>query len=165
MIVSVQTATESDAPAIAMLRTAAAAHLTRQHGPGHWSSVATELSVLRGVRTSRVLVARDGSRVVGTLTLATKKPWAIDTKYFVAVPRALYLTDMAVAPAAQRQGIGRQLLEAAKETARSWPGHAIRLDAYDATAGAGGFYARCGFREVGRVTYRGVPLVYFECLL
>ena len=42
---------------------------------------------------------------------------------------------------------------------------AIRLDAYDSTAGAGGFYARCGYREVGRVTYRGTALIYFESLL
>jgi hypothetical protein len=27
------------------------------------------------------------------------------------------------------------------------------------------FYAKCGYREVGRVTYRGTPLVYFERLL
>lgn len=44
-------------------------------------------------------------------------------------------------------------------------GHAIRLDAYDATAGAGGFYARCGFAERGWVVHRGVPLVYFELVL
>ena len=32
-------------------------------------------------------------------------------------------------------------------------------------AGAGSFYAKCGFREVGRVRYRTVPLIYFEMLL
>lgn len=32
-------------------------------------------------------------------------------------------------------------------------------------ARAGGFYQKCGFREVGRVTYRNVPLIYFEMLL
>jgi hypothetical protein len=49
--------------------------------------------------------------------------------------------------------------------ARAWPADAVRLDAYDAPAGAGGFYARCGYRERGRVTYRGVPLIYFEHVL
>ena len=39
------------------------------------------------------------------------------------------------------------------------------VDAYDADAGAGGFYARCGYTEVGRVTYRGVPHVYYEHVL
>jgi len=39
------------------------------------------------------------------------------------------------------------------------------LDAYDATAGAGWFYAKCGFRETGRVTYRNVPLRCYELTL
>jgi hypothetical protein len=36
---------------------------------------------------------------------------------------------------------------------------------FDGEAGAGAFYAKCGFREVGRVVYRNVPLIYFEMLL
>ena len=72
---------------------------------------------------------------------------------------------MAVAPQMQRKGIGRQLLTAAITTARAWPADAIRLDAYDAEAGAGPFYAKCGFRPVGRVIYRKTPLAYFELLL
>jgi predicted N-acetyltransferase YhbS len=72
---------------------------------------------------------------------------------------------MAVAPELQRQGIGRDLVREGLAVARTWPSQAIRLDAYDAAAGAGEFYAKCGFREVGRVTYRTVPLVYFELLL
>jgi len=46
-----------------------------------------------------------------------------------------------------------------------WPADAIRLDACDAPAGAGAFYAKCGFRAVGRATYRGCPFEYFEQLL
>jgi hypothetical protein len=53
------------------------------------------------------------------------------------------------------------LLDATK-VAREWPADAIRLDAYDAPAGAGAFYARCGFSERGRVVYKGNPLVYYE---
>jgi GNAT superfamily N-acetyltransferase len=68
---------------------------------------------------------------------------------------------MAVQPALQRRGIGRRLLDYSAEVARDWPAEAIRLDAYDADAGAGGFYAHCGYREAGRVTYRGTPLVYY----
>ena len=76
--------------------------------------------------------------------------------------KALYLLEMAVAPDLQRGGIGRLLIEAAKSVARAFPADAIRLDAYDHAAGAGGFYAKCGFQERGRVAYRGVPLIYFE---
>jgi GNAT superfamily N-acetyltransferase len=125
----------------------------------------TDRGVATAIRTSRVLVARDDDRIVGTLRLATKKPWAIDRAYFAGVRRPLYLTDMAVLRSRQRTGIGRFMLIEAAAVARQWPGDAIRLDAYDAPAGAGAFYAKCGYRQVGRKTYRGVPLLYYELLL
>lgn len=165
MKISVTTASEADAPAIAALRTSVAEHLTRKFGKGHWSSCVTEKSVLRTIKTSRVLVARSNRELVGTLRLETKKPWAIDLSYFKSASRPLYLHDMVVTPDRQRRGIGRQLVEEAKAVARAWPSEAIRLDAYDSDAGAGPFYAKCGFLEVGRKTYRGVPLVYFELML
>lgn len=158
-------ATPEDAPAIAALRAAVADHLTARHGKGHWSWKATERGIVSSLRRSKILVARDESGVVGTLCLATKKPWAIDRSYFTDCQRPLYLTDMAVAPGLQRQGVGRLCLEEMKRIARDWPADAIRLDAYDGAAGAGDFYLKCGFREVGRVTYRATPLIYFETLL
>jgi len=92
----------------------------------------------------------------------TKKPWAIDVSYFTPAKKPLYRSHMAVIPALQRQGIGSMLLKEAVKQARAWPADAIRLDAFDADAGAGAFYANCGFREVGRVTYRKAPPIYFE---
>ncbi len=165
MKLSVATATNADAAAIAALRTAVAERLTQDFGIGHWSSCSTERGVLYAIRTSRVLVFRRRSTIIATLTLATKKPWAIDKSYFAPSKRPLYLTNMAVRPDLQRQGIGRQCLDEAKRIAREWPADTIRLDAYDADAGAGGFYAKCGFREVGRVIYRKTPLIYFELIL
>jgi GNAT superfamily N-acetyltransferase len=164
MRISVSVARERDASAIASLRAAVAESLTRQFGRGHWSSRVTEAGVLRAIATSRVLVARDGSGVVGLLRLTTKKPWAIDPDYFAPVHRPLYLVDMAVEPSRQRKGVGRHLIEEAKQVARAWPADAIWLDAY-ARHTAAEFYGKCGFREVGRVTYRDVPLIYFEMLL
>ena len=103
--------------------------------------------------------------MVGTLCLQTKKPWAIDVKYFTSVEKALYLIGMAVHPDWQRKGVGRAIMKEAKRIAREWPSQAIRLDAWDAKAGAGEFYAKCGFREVGRVVYKAAPLVYYEMVL
>jgi predicted N-acetyltransferase YhbS len=143
------TATKVDAAPIAALRTAAAERLTRTVGKGHWSRVVTEEAVRRDLKTARLLVARYGAEIVATMSLATKKPWAIDLAYFTAVPRAVYLHEMAVAPGLQGQGIGRALVREAIAAAREWPSWAIRLDAYDGPAGAGGFYAKCGFRERG----------------
>jgi len=166
MDLSFAEATAEDAAAIAEMRTAVGEHLTAKHGRGPWSSAVTERGVLLGLHAhSRVLVARSGGVLLGSLRLATKKPWAIDPTYFTAVRRPLHLTDMAVTPDRQGQGIGRRLLEYATGVARSWPGDAIRLDAFDSPAGAGGFYARCGYRETGRVIYRGTPLIYFELVL
>jgi GNAT superfamily N-acetyltransferase len=158
-------AAPEDAAYIAALHTSVAEHLTRKHGAGPWSSRTTERGVLYALRISRVFVAREGAEIVGTLRLATKKPWAIDPSYFTKCRRPLYLLGMAVAPAKQRQGIGTHLLEQAKEVARAWPADAVRLDAFDSAAGAGAFYAKCGWTEVGRAVYRNTPLIYFEFLL
>jgi ribosomal protein S18 acetylase RimI-like enzyme len=158
-------ATEVDAAAIAALHTAASEHLTAVYGRGHWTSASSESSVFSNLGRSRIFVVRHRKRLVATLKLGTKKPWAIDTKYFTVRPRPLYLTGMAVHPSRQRQGIGRFCLEEAARIASAWPADAIRLDAYDAEAGAGEFYRRCGFREVGRASYRNMPHIYFEMLL
>ena len=154
-----------DAGEIAALRTAVAERLTRDFGQGHWSATASERGVLQSLRNSRVLVARSNSGLVATLRLATRKPWAIDQSYFADAARPLYLSDMAVAPDHQRTGVGRRCLAEATLIARAWPADAIRLDAYDAPAGAGEFYAKCGYREVARVSYRKTPLIYFELRL
>lgn len=155
----------ADAAAVAGLQNAAAGALTALHGEGHWSYLVSERGAVAESRHARVRVGRAGRRIYTVLRLATKKPWAIDVAYFTPVARPLYLTGMAVSVAHQRQGLGRQALEDAVAVARAWPADAIRLDAYDAKAGAGGFYAACGFRERGRVVYRDDPLVYFELLL
>jgi GNAT superfamily N-acetyltransferase len=154
-----------EAAVIAYLRNRVAERQTIDFGGGHWSSMCTEQGVVQGIRSSRVLLARRDGILVATLRLTSRKPWAIGRKYFAASASPIYLVDMAVDPACQREGIGRALIEEAKRVVREWPGDAIRLDAYDAPAGAGGFYLKCGFREVGRATYRATPLVYFEFLL
>jgi len=162
------TATTADAAELAALHTAVAEDLTQRFGNGFWSSAATERGVLANMRMpkfSRTLVARANRRIVGTLRLATKKPWAIDISYFTAAAKPLYLTGMAVLPALQRKGIGRQLMKEAEAQARAWPADAIRLDAFDAAAGAGPFYAKCGYREFAHVIYKKDPLIYFELML
>jgi GNAT superfamily N-acetyltransferase len=158
-------ATPDDVPTIAALHNAAAGALTARYGVGHWSSFVTERAVLLAQRHARVRVGREGKRILTVLRLATKKPWSIDVAYFTPVKRPLYLTGMTVSVAHQGQGLGRLAVEDACTVARDWPADAIRLDAYDADAGAGRFYAKCGFRERGHVVYKGDPLVYYECLL
>jgi ribosomal protein S18 acetylase RimI-like enzyme len=163
--IALKQATEAEVIAIARLRAAVARDLTQRFGPGHWSSPGTETGVRLDLRRPGLFIAKRGRRVIASLCLAAKKPWAIDPAYFTHVRVPLYLTNMAVHPDLQRAGIGRACLDHALRLARAWPADAIRLDAYDADAGAGGFYARCGFRQVGRVIYRGIPLIYYESVL
>jgi GNAT superfamily N-acetyltransferase len=158
-------ATLVDVAAIAALQNAAAGALTARYGSGPWSALVTERGATLAQRHARVRIGRDGKRILTVLRLATKKPWAIDVLHFTPVKRPLYLTEMAVSVAHQGQGLGTLALEDAVAVARAWPTDAIRLDAFDADAGAAGFYARCGFTEQGRVVYKGDRLVYFERLL
>ena len=161
-------ATNSDAAALAALHNAVAEDLTSRFGQGMWSSRHSERGVLNNLpnsKFSKILLARVGENIVASLRLATKKPWAIDVSYFSAAERPLYLTGMAVLPKHQGKGVGRRLLKEAEKLAQDWPAGAIRLDAFDAAVGAGPFYAKSGFREVARVSYKGNPLIYFELLL
>jgi GNAT superfamily N-acetyltransferase len=157
-------AVASDAAELAELHNEAANLLTREYGKGHWSTCTSEKGVLWALRMSRVFRLRRRGRIVATFTLQTRKPWAIDVSYFTPVGKPIYLVDLAVDPRAQGQGLGRRMVEAAIREARAWPADAIRLDAYDTPAGAGPFYASCGFSERGRVKYKGTPLRYFEML-
>ena len=116
------------------------------------------------MKLSRVIAARDSGVIAGTLTLQTRKPWAIDATYFTPCRRVVYLINMAVMPEHQRSGVGRALLDEALAQSRAVPFEAIRLDAYDGPAGAGEFYRRCGYRHVGGKSYRGLALMYFELM-
>ena len=165
MNLSFSTAVADDALAIAVLRNAASESLTRRYGEGSWSSHTTEKSVLRDLDRPRFfqnIIARKNSTIVASLCLQTKKPWAIDATYFTNVNKPLYLINMAVHPDWQGKGVGRLLMKEAARVAQGWPCDGIRLDAWDASAGAGPFYAKCGYRQVGRKIYRHAPLIYYE---
>ena len=163
--IRVDVATEEDIAGIVSVRVNAAEDLTAKYGGGQWSGHATDRGVAWDLRQGKVLVARRGKSIVGTLKLATRKPWAIDTSFFTPCTRPWYLTNMAVDPAHQRLGIGRRCVQEAVRLVSEWDGEAIRLDAHDAVAGAGPFYEKCGFAERGRVTYRADPLIYYELIL
>ncbi len=165
MSIRFRDATPKDVAAIASLQNAVAGALTARHGDGPWSSSTSERSAELSLRHARVRVGVSARRIVTVLRLATKKPWAIDVSYFTPVKRPLYLTGMAVSVAQQGQALGRAALQDARAVAGAWPADAIRLDAFDAPAGAGAFYERCGYEERARVAYKGNPLIYLELLL
>ena len=162
---SIYLATADDAAAIADVITEASQDLTDKHGHGQWSAVATKKGILSNMSKARVLVAKVNNTIVGTLRLTAARPWVIDPAYFTPVYRPIYLVDMAVRPGYQRIGVGRALIEQAKAMAGALTGDSIRLDAYAGIAGAGGFYEKCGFIEMGHIDYKKVPHIYFEWLI
>ncbi len=164
-MISISVGTTKDARALAALRTRVARDMTRQFGEGHWSACPKVAEVLRQVRASHVLAARLDGEIVGTVRLSLAKQWAIDASAFTPAKTALYVLGLATAPEVRGRGVGRALVEAAKDKARSWPAQALWLDAYDHPAGAGPFYLACGFREVGPSTNGVVPLIFYEWLV
>ena len=162
MKVTFRDARREDVPAIAALHNAAAGALAAKFGDGPWAGLGSERGAELSLQHARIRLGRIGKKIYTVLRLATKKPWAIDVAYFTPVKRPLYLTGMTVSVPHQGQGLGRLALEDAVKTAIAWPADAIRLDAWDAAAGAGTFYENCGFAECGRVVYKRTPLIYFE---
>src|SRR5262245_51594759 len=131
MPLDLEPAAPDQAAEIAALRNAVADELTRRYGKGHWSSAATDRGVLYQLRTSSLYIMKDRERIIASLRLARKKPWAIDISYFTPRVKPLYLTDMAVLPERQRQGVGRACLEAVRRIGASWPADTVRLDAWN----------------------------------
>jgi GNAT superfamily N-acetyltransferase len=166
MRLALERAGEADAAAIAALRLAAARELTAQFGQGVWSFAAeSEGGVRLEAGSGNLYLARDAGTVIASLRLSPRKPWLIAADFFSPAARPAYLTSMAVTPARQTQGVGRACLDAAREIAAAAGHDAIRLDSYNAPAGAGTFYRKCGFLEVCRATYHGTSLIFFETRL
>ena len=165
MRIKLQLATADDVAELIALNTAVCERLRADFGEGYWVTKATEKGTLFTMRRSKVFIARYRKKIVARVNLTTKKPWAIDTKYFTPCAKALYIIGMSIDPTIQRGGVGRQCIAETIRIAKEWPADAIRLDAWDAAVGAGEFYRKCGFREVGRATYRIAPLIYFEMML
>jgi len=158
-------ATADDNADLVAMRNASSRDLTLRHGRGPWSGETSDKGVRFEMTRGTIFIARRSNKLIAALTLSTRKPWAIDRKCFTPCNRPLYLTGMLVDPSLQRAGIGRLCIEEARRIAAAWPADSICLDAWDAGAGAGEFYRKCGFREVGRAIYRTAPLIYFEMLL
>jgi hypothetical protein len=52
----------------------------RRFGTHRWSTTISAKSVARGLKSSRVLIARLRGRLVGSAKMETKKSWALDLK-------------------------------------------------------------------------------------
>jgi GNAT superfamily N-acetyltransferase len=156
-------ATPADAEELAALRNAIAADFLQRFGLKTFNT--TSRGILCDLRWGQLLIARHKNQIVSSLLLVKKKPWAIDITYFTPVEHPLYVRAMNTHPSLQRRGAGSRLLKYALAFAKHSGSDALRLDAFDAPHGAGGFYLKCGFAHRGHATYRNAPILYFEYLL
>jgi GNAT superfamily N-acetyltransferase len=155
-----------DAEEVARVRMAAGRALTERYGVGPWSGTVTARGVLGPRWMGAVIyVLRRRGAIAASFTLQQRKPWSIKRELFTPKRKPVYLVSMAVDPKQQGNGLGRVCLREAARLGREMGCDALCLDAFDAEAGAGEFYLKCGLREVGRGAYREVPLRYFEMLL
>lgn len=160
--VAISAGSVRDVRALAALRSAVARDMTQQHGPGPWSTPASKALVLRQMRATHVLVARQAEDIVGTVRLIPARQGMFDFSAFTPAALALYVIGLAVSPHCQGEGVGRELMAAAKQVARAWPADALWLDTYAHAAGAGPFYEKCGFRRVGVGSINRASLAFYE---
>ena len=166
MRVTLEVATHTDAVALTALRIAAARDLADKFGEGPWSVATDTIEGVRcEVRAGQTYLAREEGVAIATLRLTQRNPWLCRTDIFTPCQSAAYLLALVVLPARQRHGVGRECVEGAVRIVTAAGAKSVRLDAFDAPAGAGEFYRRCGFREVHRGIYLGTPLIWFERLV
>ena len=152
-----------DVRAVREIRLRAAEDLTARYGVGHWSGVSTLRTLKKRALEQPIFAIENDGAMVGTFTLSEKKIGFYRKSWF-AQPEdpAIYLTDMAIDPAEQRKGSGRWCMKRIESIARSSGLRAVRFDAYDAPAGAGAFYRKCGYTRVHRGSIGATALEYYE---
>jgi GNAT superfamily N-acetyltransferase len=165
MKVKLQLAGANDIVDLVAMRTRVNQDMEKKFGEGFWMGKPTEGGERFLMRIGQVYIARYRGRLIATLTLSTRKPWSIDVTHFCPSAKPLYLRGMSVDPALQRNGVGRQCIAEAQRIAAEMGREVIRLDAFDCAAGAGEFYRKCGFAEVARIVYKGVPHIDFEMVI
>ena len=152
-----------DARHVREIRLRAAEHLTGRYGVGHWSGVSTLRTLKKHALESSIFAVESAGTMVGTFTLSEKKIGFYRKSWF-ANPEdaAIYLTDMAIDPAEQRKGTGRWCMVQIESIAQSRGILEVRFDAYDAPAGAGAFYRKCGYTRVHWGSIGSTALEYYE---
>jgi GNAT superfamily N-acetyltransferase len=105
-----------------------------------------------------VAVADDGA-LVGTLTAAhgyraETDTWALSAPWLLQ-PGIVHLQQFAVAPALQRGGIGRGLVDAALRWAGTAGFHTALLDTAEPAAHLRRWYTQLGWRDLGFVQWPG----------
>lgn len=101
------------------------------------------------IAQGRVEVFEEQGQVLGVLVL-------------IALADGLLLDNVAVSPAAQGRGLGRQLMAHAEARARQLGLEVVRLYTNEAMSENLGLYERLGYRETHRAEQAGFRRVFME---
>jgi GNAT superfamily N-acetyltransferase len=130
------TSADTDADAVAV------AGLLGELGyPSTAEQVSRRLEIWVNEPYSRVLLAADGPRVVGSMSVHAIPHLERDGRW-------LRIESLVVAAGARGTGAGRLLVRAAEKLARSWDCHAIEVTSSRHREGAHAFYRRLGFADI-----------------
>ena len=152
MEIAVRPATVADVPALHRLRVEAEEWLAsrgiEQWGRGWLPEPAIRSQVDDGQWHVGVTASGD---VVGGLRLlwADEEVWQGDHAF------AAYVHGLTIDRRHAGSGVGARLLAWAQEQARAAGAPMLRLDCVESNAGLRAYYARLGFREVGRRDFDG----------
>jgi GNAT superfamily N-acetyltransferase len=137
--------------------------LVARFGEGHWAVVLSLSGTRERAKLGELYLIEDSGLAVATFILNRRRPgWYHDSWFADPGAKSGYLTHLAVRPESQRQGIGRYALAEAERWCRTADLAALRFDAYQGPAGAGPFYAKCGYTLRHSNKFRGVELHYYE---
>lgn len=145
------------------LRKQAADDLSARFGSGHWGRVGSFRTMQEHQKQGLIYAGLRGQELVAMLRYSTQRPRFYRMEWFTDPDApAGHLTQMAVRTDLQDSGYGRACVAAIEAIARRGGASYIRLDSYDAPAGAGEFYRKCGYQQVHRGEFNRVPLIYWE---
>jgi len=153
------------AAAVHAVLAACGAHLARQ-GFRNWDPPYPLHRLVADVADREVWAVWSGDDVIATFTLATTPPHPLDPpEWREPDAPALYLSRLAVDPAAQGQGLGAWCMGRVERRAGELGCRAVRFDVLAANAGLRRFYERLGYEPLGERTRPPFAFVCYDKLL
>lgn len=135
----------SDLDAVMDLLTEVAEWLVEKGCEGQWPPVIPRGFIAATIERGEVYLARQGSQVVGTVTLQ----WSDPATWGERPPDACYVHRLAIRRVFAGQGLGLRLLRWAEGVARQHGKRFLRLDCWADNPALMRYYPEAGF------TYRG----------
>ena len=160
--VHIRQADASDLSVITALIRSCVIHMER-HGIHQWDEVYPDRTTIANdiERRELYILEHDGS-VAGVVTLNEQQESEYRKVRWQFSGKAMVVHSLAVAPAFQGQGCGRELMRFAHGYARGQNYTTIRLDAFSSNPRAVALYERLGYRRAGSVRFRKGEFYCFE---